>query len=200
MGELGAFVRALPKVQLHCHLEGTIEAGTFRELAGLRGVESARAAGPVEATYAFATFGQFLLTFAEVCKALRQPEDYARIAREYVAGALEQNVRYAELFISPSVWRFFHPGLDVAATVRAMRDEFERARPGGLEVALICDLTRNFGVVRAFETARLAVRLAEAELGIVGQALAELADHASQIDAAFTQADQQLGQAAGAIG
>jgi adenosine deaminase len=149
-------------------LEGTIEARTFRELAALRGVESARAAGPVEATYAFATFGQFLLTFAEVCKALRQPEDYARIAREYVAGALEQNVRYAELFISPSVWRFFHPGLDVAATVRAMRDEFERARPGGLEVALICDLTRNFGVVRAFETARLAVRLAEAELGIVG--------------------------------
>ena len=37
-----------------------------------------------------------------------------------------------------------------------------------------------------------------AELGIVGQALAELADHASQINAAFTQADQQLSQAAGA--
>jgi hypothetical protein len=35
-----------------------------------------------------------------------------------------------------------------------------------------------------------------AELGIVGQALAQLADHASQIDAAFTQADQQLSQAA----
>jgi len=35
-----------------------------------------------------------------------------------------------------------------------------------------------------------------AELGIVGQALAELADHASQIDAAFTQADQQLSRAA----
>ena len=36
-----------------------------------------------------------------------------------------------------------------------------------------------------------------AELGIVGQALAEVAEHASQIDAAFTQADQQLSQAAG---
>ena len=35
-----------------------------------------------------------------------------------------------------------------------------------------------------------------AELGIVGQALAQLADHASQIDAAFTQADQQLSRAA----
>jgi hypothetical protein len=37
-----------------------------------------------------------------------------------------------------------------------------------------------------------------AELGILGQALAEVADHASQISAAFTQTDQQLTQAAGA--
>ena len=39
-----------------------------------------------------------------------------------------------------------------------------------------------------------------AEFGIIGQALAELADHASGISVAFTQTDQQLGQAAGAIG
>ena len=38
------------------------------------------------------------------------------------------------------------------------------------------------------------------ELGIAGQALAELAEHSSQIDAAFTQADQQLSQAAGVAG
>jgi hypothetical protein len=34
--------------------------------------------------------------------------------------------------------------------------------------------------------------------GIVGQALVEVADHASEIAAAFTQTDQQLGQATGA--
>jgi uncharacterized protein YukE len=44
-----------------------------------------------------------------------------------------------------------------------------------------------------------AQELLGAEFGIVGQALAELADHASQISAAFTQADQQLSQAAGAV-
>ena len=35
-----------------------------------------------------------------------------------------------------------------------------------------------------------------AELGIVGHALAQLADHASQINTVFTQTDQQLSQAA----
>jgi adenosine deaminase len=169
MSALASFVRSLPKVQLHCHLEGTVRAETFRELAATRGVESVRARGPLEATYAFATFRDFLLTFAEVCKTLQRPEDYARIARDYAAEAAAQNVRYAEIFISPSVWTFFHRELDVAATVTAMRAAFDDARAAhGIEVAFICDLTRNFGVERAFETARLAVQLAELGLGVVG--------------------------------
>jgi hypothetical protein len=45
-----------------------------------------------------------------------------------------------------------------------------------------------------------AQELLGADLGIVGQTLADLADHASQISAAFTQADQRLSQAAGAVG
>ena len=169
MPELSAFVRALPKVQLHCHLEGTVRPETFRELAALRGVASERARGPLERTYAFGTFREFLLTFAEVCKTLQRPDDYARIAREYASDARAGKVRYAEIFISPSVWTFFHRDLDVVATVSAMRDVFDAAeREGGPRVAFICDLTRNFGVERAFETARTAVRLAEAGLGVVG--------------------------------
>ncbi len=163
------FVRALPKTQLHCHLEGTLRAESFRELAVQRGVDSARATGPLEATYAFATFRDFLLTFAQVCKTLQQPEDYARLARDYAAGAVAQRVRYAEIFISPSVWTYFHRDLDVLETVAAIRSALDDARASaGLEVTLICDLTRNFGVERAFETARLAVRLAQADLGVIG--------------------------------
>ena len=169
MPEVSAFVRALPKVQLHCHLEGTVRAATFRELAARYAIESARASGPAEATYAFANFGEFLLTFAEVCKVLRTPADYAQIARDYVVDAADQGVRYAEVFISPSVWSFFHKDLDVHETVSAMQAVFdEEGARHGLTVALICDLTRNFGVERAFATARQAVSLAEAGLGVVG--------------------------------
>ncbi len=164
-----AFVRALPKVQLHCHLEGTVSAETFRELAALHSVESARAAGPLAETYAFATFRDFLLTFAEVCKTLQTPEDYARIASDYARTAIAQNVRYAEIFISPSVWTFFHKQLDVRDCVAAIREALDaEASPHGVEIALICDLTRNFGLERAAATARIAVSLAEAGLGVIG--------------------------------
>ncbi len=164
-----AFVRALPKVQLHCHLEGTVRPETFRELAALHGVESARASGGLAATYAFATFRDFLLTFAEVCKTLQQPEDYGRVAREYARTALAQNVRYAELFVSPSVWTFFHHDLDVRACVEAIHAAFTEETAGrDVEFALICDLTRNFGLERAEQTADVAIALAEAGLGVLG--------------------------------
>ncbi len=172
MPEATAFVQSLPKVQLHCHLEGTVRAATFRELARGHAIESARAAGPLEETYAFANFGEFLLTFAEICKALKEPQDYARIARDYVIDAAAQNVRYAEIFISPSVWTFFHRDLDILETVSAMRGALdEEGKRHNIDVKFICDLTRNFGVEQAQATAEKAVALADARLGVIGVGL-----------------------------
>jgi adenosine deaminase len=158
---VSAFALNLPKVQLHCHLEGTIEPGRFRDLAKAHEVDiGARAIGPEASAFAFSDFGEFLLLFADVCKVLQTPDDFAALAADYAASARAQSVRYAELFISPSVWTYFHRDLDAAAAVRAMREEFDRAqRDGGPHVAFIADLTRNFGAERALETARFAATL-----------------------------------------
>jgi adenosine deaminase len=160
---------ALAKVQLHCHLEGTVRAETFRALARKHGVDLGERADPAR-TYAFATFGEFLLLFAKVAETLRTPADFAQVARDYAADAAAQGVVYAEVFISPSVWTFFHPELDVRATVESIRRALdETGRPLGLEVALIADLTRNFGAERAEQIARQAVGLRD--LGVIGVGL-----------------------------
>lgn len=138
-----AQLRALPKVQLHCHLEGTVRPATLLELAGRAGVDVP------DDCYAFATFDAFLLAFQAVCKSLNSPAAFERIAREYAADAVAQGVRYAELFVSPSVWSFFHPDIDEAECMRAIRSGLAH---GEIEVALICDVTRNFGPQKAKET------------------------------------------------
>jgi adenosine deaminase len=162
----GLDLAALPKVQLHCHLEGTVRAETFRALAAKYGVGLGERADPAR-TYAFDTFGEFLLLFAKVTETLRAPDDFARVARDYAADAAAQGVAYAEIFISPSVWTFFHRELDVRATVEAIRQALdETGAPLGIEVALIADLTRNFGPERAEESAREAVALRD--LGVIG--------------------------------
>ena len=166
-----ADLRALPKVQLHCHLEGTLRAATFVDLAAHHGVDiGVRALVPLYDVYAFATFRDFLLLFAEVCKALAEPDDFTRLAEDYVADAAAQGVRYAEVFVSPSVWTYFHKDLDVRATFQALNDTFDRARAHhGIDVRLICDLTRNFGAERALATTDIAIAMRD--LGVIGVGL-----------------------------
>jgi adenosine deaminase len=161
----------LPKVQLHCHLEGTLRPQRFRELAAQHGIEiGARGQGPLKDTYRFGTFGEFLLLFRDVSETLRTPDDYAELAADYAADAAAQGVAYAEVFVSPSVWTWFHREIDVRATFAAMRGALDDARRSlGIEVAFIADLTRNFGPERAMETARVAVEMAE--FGVIGVGL-----------------------------
>jgi adenosine deaminase len=170
----------LPKIHLHCHLEGALRAATFLELAAKHGVATTyrpHGGGAFEAAgdppehpddvYRFATFGEFLLTFAAVSRSLKDPEDYGRLAAEFARDALAQNVAYGELFVSPSVWQFFHPEIDVRACVDAIRSAFDDATRGtGVLFQLIVDLTRNFGAEAAMRTARLATELTD--LGVIG--------------------------------
>jgi adenosine deaminase len=168
-------VETIPKIHLHCHLEGTLRAQTFVELARRYGLSTRYRPGgedlpgptDPEQVYQFASFPEFLLIFAAVSRSLASPDDYARLAREFVEDALAQNVRYGELFISPSVWSFFHRELDLAATVRDIVAELRAARALGAEFSLILDVTRNFGAESAMRTAQLAASLAgEGVIGI----------------------------------
>ncbi|HTV93707.1 MAG TPA: adenosine deaminase [Verrucomicrobiae bacterium] len=168
MESLEPAVASLPKIHLHCHLEGCLRAQTFVELTRRYGLSTryqpggAEVVGPTDPArvYDFSTFPEFLLIFAAVSRALASPDDYARLAREFVADALAQHVVYGELFISPSVWAFFHRDLDLAATIRSIVAELRAARAHGAEFSLIVDVTRNFGVDSAMRTAQLASSLA----------------------------------------
>ena len=141
----GDVLRALPKVQLHCHLEGTVRPATLVELARAADLDV-----PADC-YAFSTFAEFLRAFQTVCKALNSPAAFERIAREYALDAHAQGVRYAELFVSPSVWSFFHPSIDETECMRAIRSGLQH---DAIEVALICDVTRNFGAESAMRTVK----------------------------------------------
>jgi adenosine deaminase len=75
---------------------------------------------------------------------------------------------YGELFVSPSVWTFFNPGLDVRACFEALVRELRAAQPRAT-FKLLPDLTRNFGAAAAMETAKVALSLAD--LDVIGVSL-----------------------------
>ncbi len=96
------FFHAIPKVELHCHLLGTVREATFRDLAR-------RADSPLtgEEITAFYTRGEKPVGVLRVLRALdtwllQTPDDLHRITFEYLQDAANHNVKYAEFFWNPT--------------------------------------------------------------------------------------------------
>jgi len=156
-----------------------VRAATFAELAKRYGVPTEyRPKGaephdttvrPVTSIYHFSGFQEFLFKFAAVCRCLQQPADYARVLSEYAQDAILNGVMYAELFVSPQTWRFFHKSLDVDEVFTQLQTAAAGIeRNGGLKIRFICDLTRNFGVGDALETTHLALKMRDRDVIAIG--------------------------------
>ena len=92
-------VRRLPKVELHCHIEGASRAATIAELAEANGVKF-----PVDDPadlYRFTDLNQFLDIYGVICASLQTADDFHRITYECLEDAVEAGVRYREMFFSP---------------------------------------------------------------------------------------------------
>jgi aminodeoxyfutalosine deaminase len=159
--ELAAAIAALPKAELHLHLEGSIAPETVVRLAANYDVQVSEE--EVAARYRYSDFSGFIEAYKWVTSFLRRPADYRLIAEELFDRLIAQNVIYAEVTLSGGV--MLRRGQDVEANFAALRGAGERAHVNGLRVQWIFDAARQFGPLEALETARWAVRLAPA--GIV---------------------------------
>jgi len=96
------FLRRLPKVELHCHLEGSVRPATLAELAGKNGVPLPRE--EPEDLYEYEDLEGFLAVYGLVCRSVVAREDFARITYESLEdGVRLGNLRYREMFFNPTL-------------------------------------------------------------------------------------------------
>jgi adenosine deaminase/aminodeoxyfutalosine deaminase len=151
-----AFLRTLPKAELHLHLEGAIEPATLLELRQRHGMPGADLAS-CEALYRYADFQAFLMAFKSVTEHLRTPEDYELVTYRLMERLQSENILHAEVFVSVGVclWR----GQDFAVLFEGMERGRERgARDFGVSLLWIFDAVRQFGTEPAQRVAELAVQ------------------------------------------
>lgn len=129
---LEAFLHAMPKAELHCHLFGTVRRDTFSEL-------NARAGKPLsdEEITGFYTRGEKPVGVLRVLRALdawliRTPDDLYRLAREYLEDAASHNVRHSEFCWNP--------------TGTALQSGIPFARAQEAIVRAIADAQTDFGI------------------------------------------------------
>jgi aminodeoxyfutalosine deaminase len=157
-----AFIASLPKVELHLHLEGSVQPETLRELAAAKGrlVKETEAwiEERVQKGYRYGNFQAFLQAFKLVALLLETPEDYALATFRLLEGLAKQKVKYAEITLSAGVVLWKKQPLDAIFVAVAEAAEQARRR-WGVRTSWIFDAIRHFGAEHVREVLGWAVRL-----------------------------------------
>jgi adenosine deaminase len=102
MSDLASFVRALPKAELHLHIEGSLEPELMVRLAERNRVEIPfRSVEEVRAAYSFTRLQDFLDIYYQGANVLRSAEDFHDLAAAYFDRAAADGVVHAEIFFDP---------------------------------------------------------------------------------------------------
>ena len=166
--DIAAWLRGLPKAELHLHLEGTISPETLVELSRRYDAEPLTLE-QARAMYVYKDFLHFLATFKAVSERLRTAEDFEFIAWRMIQELATQGCVHAEVYISWGILLRFKPHLAITEVM----DAIERARVRGelelgISVLWIIDAVRHFGLEDAATVFRLAAKLRHTYPSIIG--------------------------------
>jgi adenosine deaminase len=97
-----AYVRALPKAELHLHIEGTLEPELAFRLARKHGVALPYAdVTELRAAYDFTDLQSFLDVYYALADVLQDADDFYELALSYLQRVHEQGVVHVEIFFDP---------------------------------------------------------------------------------------------------
>ncbi len=159
----------LPKAELHVHLDGSLRSETLLELGRRAGVplpaaDPARLRRAMRADDA-ASLADYLKRFELTVAVLQTPDALERVAREMVADAARDGIRYLEVRYCPELSR--RQGLSLDEVVQAVgRGLAGGEREHGVRTGFICCTLRHFDPERSEAIADAAVRNRAA--GVVG--------------------------------
>ncbi|MSP57024.1 MAG: adenosine deaminase family protein [Myxococcales bacterium] len=125
-----ALIRALPKADLHVHLDGSLRVATLIELARERGVAlpSTSEEGMNELVFkeSYAHLGEYLQGFAWTCAVMQDRESLERIAYEFAYDNWNEGVRYVEVRFAPQLHQ--HHDMDGREVLIAVNNGMARAQ------------------------------------------------------------------------
>jgi adenosine deaminase len=140
--------KTIPKIENHLHLEGAIPLEALWKLIQKYGGEkSVINYKQLENKFLYRDFNHFIEIWKWKNQFIREYEDFTFISEAVTDDLVEQNIKYAEIFISPSL---FKKRLETQKIVEAIAKGFTNNIE--IEIKLIVDLVRDFGQEKEMET------------------------------------------------
>ncbi len=183
---LPALLRAMPKAELHIHIEGSLEPELIFALAKRNGVVLPYASvEELRAAYAFTDLQSFLDIYYAGASVLLREEDFFDMAMAYFRRAAIDHIVRAELFFDPQTHT--ERGVPIATVINGLARACETAqRELGVSGALILCFLRHLSEAAAFETLEQALAHREHFIG-VGLDSSELGHPPEKFSRVFTR-------------
>ncbi|MEV6971427.1 adenosine deaminase [Hamadaea sp. NPDC051192] len=152
------FIAGLPKAELHVHHVGSASPQTVAALAARHeGTSPVPADADKLAEYfTFTDFAHFVQVYLSVVDLIRDAEDVRTLTAGIAADLAGQNVRYAELTVTP--WSSVRRGIPAEAFCEAIEDvRVTAAHELGLQLRWVFDIPGEAGLEAAENTLRIAL-------------------------------------------
>ena len=184
---LDRLIRRLPKVELHLHIEGTLEPAMMFSLASKHGLTLPyRSVDEVRAAYNFSDLQSFLDLYYAGCDVLRDRADFYALAMAYFTRAHADHVVHAELFFDPQTHTA--RGVAMEVVIGGLGDAMDDARRRyGITSELILCFLRHLSEEDAFATLEAALPFRDAFIG-VGLDSGERGNPPSKFERVFARA------------
>ncbi|WP_306119838.1 MULTISPECIES: adenosine deaminase [unclassified Roseitalea] len=140
--DLPQAVIAVPKAELHCHIEGAASPALAMRQAARHGVDLSGVIA--DGAYRWANFTEFLQVYDTIAGLFRSEEDFAALAHDYLVSLAAQGCIYSEIFIATDHAEMV--GLGAAGYIAGLAAGIERARhETGIEGRMIATGLRHGG-------------------------------------------------------
>lgn len=143
MNSIEDYIKHIPKVELHVHLEGSVQPQTLLQLAKRHNVSlPADDIAGLQKWYTFRDFNHFIEIYMTISSCLQTEDDIELITREFLANQVAQNIYYSEVTFTP-----YNQYLNNKLGFHEQMDAVNRAREWGektfgVQMGIIMDIPR----------------------------------------------------------
>ena len=160
------FIRDLPKIELHLHIEGSLEPELMFALARRNGVEIPfESAAQVRAAYEFSNLQSFLDIYYQGANVLVEEQDFFDLCWAYLMHCQQDNVLHTEIFFDPQTHT--ERGIAFGTVIGGLHRALEKGRTElGISSELILCFLRHLDEEAAFATLQQALPHRDRIIGI----------------------------------
>ncbi|MDP2546540.1 adenosine deaminase [Oceanobacter sp. 4_MG-2023] len=174
MTDFNQWLCAMPKAELHLHIDGSLQASRLLQLAAKNGVAIPYdSVASVEAAYNFQDLQSFLDLYYLGASVLRDEEDFYHLMKDYLDKCREQHIVHTEIMVEPQTYLPY--GVAVETVLNGFRAAIQDAKAEwGQSALMILSLLRHLSEeeglamlesVKPYRDDFVAIGLASAEQG-----------------------------------